>query len=61
MLQQPFAVSLYDVSGRMILTQTFPGSHFMVRLENIPPGLYIFKMLDGKGANVTTQKILILK
>lgn len=61
LLQQPFVVSLYDVAGRMILTETFAGNHFMVRLENIPPGLYIFKMMDGNGANVTTQKILILK
>jgi len=60
-LQQPFAVSMYDVSGRRILTETFSSSHFIVRLENIPPGLYIFKMQDGKGTNVTTQKILVLK
>ena len=60
-LQQPFEVSMYDVSGRRILTETFSSSHFIVRLANIPPGLYIFKMLDGNGANVTTQKILVLK
>ena len=61
LLVQPFNVSLYDVSGRNILTATFSSSHFIVPLENIPPGLYIFKMLDGRGAQVTTQKILILK
>src|SRR5882757_2437101 len=60
-LQQPFMVSMYDVSGRRILTETFSSSHFNVRLENIPPGLYIFKMVDGNGTNVTTQKILVLK
>jgi glucose/arabinose dehydrogenase len=60
-LQQPFIVSMYDVSGRRILSQTFSSSHFIVRLENIPPGLYIFKMLDGNGTNVTTQKILVIK
>ena len=61
LLQQPFMVSMYDVSGRRMLTQTFSSSHFIVRLENIPQGLYIFKMLDGNGTNVTTQKILVLK
>jgi PQQ-dependent dehydrogenase (s-GDH family) len=60
-LQQPFLVTMYDVSGRRILTETFSSSHFIVRLDNIPPGLYIFKMLDGNGVNVTTQKILILR
>jgi hypothetical protein len=54
-------VSMYDVSGRRVLTETFSSSHFNVRLENIPPGLYIFKMADGNGTNVTTQKILVLK
>jgi hypothetical protein len=52
---------MYDVSGRRILAETFSSSHFIVRLENIPPGLYIFKILDGNGVNVTTQKILVLK
>jgi aldose sugar dehydrogenase len=61
LLQQPFLVSLYDMSGRMILTQRFSSSHFMVQLENIPSGLYIFKMQDGNGELVTTQKILILR
>jgi hypothetical protein len=45
----------------MIQTDIFSSSHFIVRLENIPPGLYIFKMLDGNGTNVTIQKILVLK
>jgi PQQ-dependent dehydrogenase (s-GDH family) len=61
LLQQPFVVSLYDVSGRLLLTERFSVSHFIVRLNNIPPGLYIFKMTDGNGATVTTQKILIIK
>jgi glucose/arabinose dehydrogenase len=61
LLLQPFVVSLYDVSGRNLLTESFNSSHFTVRLKNIPPGLYIFKMLDGKGANVATQKILVVK
>ncbi|HET7002210.1 MAG TPA: T9SS type A sorting domain-containing protein, partial [Puia sp.] len=60
-LQQPFVVSMYDVSGRRILTETFSSSHFNVPLGNTPPGLYIFKMLDGNGVQVTTQKILVLK
>jgi aldose sugar dehydrogenase len=61
LLIQPFSVSLYDVSGRSMLTETFSGSHFIIRLENIPAGLYIFKLQDGNGATLTTQKILVLK
>ena len=61
LLQQPFTVSLYDVSGRTLLTERYSSSHFTVKLENIPPGLYIFKMLDGNGVQVSTQKILVLK
>lgn len=61
LLQQPFTVSLYDVSGRNLMTASFNNSHFIVPLNNIPPGLYIFKMLDGHGVQVTTQKILVLR
>jgi aldose sugar dehydrogenase len=60
LLLAPFAVSMYDMSGRSVLAESFTNSHFIVRLENIPPGLYIFKMLDENGFVVTTQKILIL-
>ena len=61
LLQEPFHVFLYDVSGRILLSEIYNSSHFMVRLNNIPQGLYIFKMLDGNGVNVTTLKILVLK
>lgn len=61
LLQEPFIVTLYDVSGRSMLTQSFSSSHFIVKLINVPAGLYVFKMLDGNGANITTQKILVLK
>jgi hypothetical protein len=60
LLQQPFTVSMFDMSGRILLTEIFTGSHFIVQLENIPPGLYIFKMLDGNGSVVTIQKILVI-
>ncbi len=61
LLQQPFTVSLFDMSGRMLLTEKFSMNHFIVQLQNIPPGLFVFKMTDGKGNNIATQKILVLK
>jgi Secretion system C-terminal sorting domain len=61
LLQEPFHVFLYDVSARILLSEIYNSSHFIVRLDNIPQGLYIFKMLDGNGAQVTTLKILVLK
>ncbi len=61
LLQEPFHVFLYDVSGRIMLSENYNSSHFIVQLGNIPQGLYIFKMLDGNGVNVTTLKILVLK
>jgi len=61
LLKQPFSVSLFDMSGRMVLTEKFGANHFIVQLQNIPPGLFVFRMEDGKGNNVATQKILVLK
>ena len=60
LLQQPFTVSLFDMSGRMLLCEKFGMNHFIVQLQNIPPGLFVFKMEDGKGNNIATQKILVL-
>jgi PQQ-dependent dehydrogenase (s-GDH family) len=61
LLPQPFVVSLYDMSGRVLLSETFASSHFIVPLKNVQPGLYVFKMMDGSGSVATTQKILILR
>ncbi|HEY8735141.1 MAG TPA: PQQ-dependent sugar dehydrogenase, partial [Puia sp.] len=61
LLQEPFNVTMFDVSGRRILTATYTSSHFIVHLENLTPGLYIFKMQDGNGTNIITQKILVLR
>ena len=61
LLKQPFRVSLYDMSGRTVLTENFTSSHFIVSLGNIPAGLYIFKLTDGDGAVVTIQKILVTR
>ncbi len=61
LLQPPFTISLYDVSGRILLKEKFGISHFIVYLQNIPSGLFVFKMEDGNGNPITTQKILVLK
>ena len=42
LLQQPFVVSLYDVSGRLVLTENFTSSHFIMSAESIFPRAYIF-------------------
>jgi aldose sugar dehydrogenase len=60
LLRQPFVVTLYDMSGRILLTEQFSSNHFSVGLNNIPAGLYIFKMMDGGGANVITRKVLVI-
>jgi hypothetical protein len=61
LLQEPFTVSIYDMAGRIMLREKFVTSHFIVHLQNIPAGLFVFKMEDGNGNAVTTQKILVLK
>jgi hypothetical protein len=59
-LQSPFLVELFDMSGRMVLTQTFPGSSFDVPLQNIRNGLYIFRLFDARKNSIVTKKILVL-
>jgi hypothetical protein len=61
LLQQPFTVSMFDMAGRILLREKFTASHFVVQLQNIPAGLIVFKLEDGRNNMVTTQKILVLK
>jgi len=61
LLEAPFTVSLYDISGRTVKMERFENRHFILKLDNVPQGLYIFRLLDGDGVQVTTQKILVLR
>jgi PQQ-dependent dehydrogenase (s-GDH family) len=59
-LQGPFRVQLYDLSGRMTLTQLFTENSFDVRLTNTCAGLYIFRLSDVHGNIVLTRKVLVV-
>jgi PQQ-dependent dehydrogenase (s-GDH family) len=61
LLRPPFTVFLFEMSGRQLLMQKFVSNHFVVQLKDIPTGLFVFKLDDGDGRTVTTQKILVLK
>jgi glucose/arabinose dehydrogenase len=59
-LQAPFLVQLYDMSGRMVLSQSFTENSFDVPLRSVRGGLYIFRLLDAKGEIVLLRKLLVL-
>ncbi|HEY4155201.1 MAG TPA: PQQ-dependent sugar dehydrogenase, partial [Puia sp.] len=59
-LQSPFRVQLFDMSGRIILSQTFTGNSFDVPLRNVREGLYVFRLFDALDNVVVTRKILVV-
>jgi len=59
-LQGPFRVQLYDLSGRMTLMQLFTENSFDVPLQNMRAGLYILRLSDAHGNIVLTRKVLVV-
>ncbi len=59
-LQPPFQVQLFDMSGRNIFTESFSGNSFDVPVQNIRQGLYVFRLYDVNGNLITTRKVLVV-
>lgn len=59
-LQPPFQVQLFEMSGRNIFTESFSGNSFDVPVQNIRQGLYVFRLFDAGGNLIITRKVLIV-
>ncbi|HTQ66983.1 MAG TPA: PQQ-dependent sugar dehydrogenase [Puia sp.] len=58
-LHKPFLVQLYDISGRIVLQMTTDQDNFTIDVGKFKPDIYVLRLYDGFGVNITTQKIVI--
>ena len=50
--------SLYDLMGRRLRTERFDANRFEFHRENLPTGVYVFKIEDHEGRRLATGKIV---
>jgi hypothetical protein len=60
-LQGPFSVQLFDLSGRMMMNRNFTENSFDVPLQDIRGGLLVFRLLDAHGNIILIKKVLVVK
>ena len=58
-LHKPFLAQLYDISGRMVLQFTTDQDNFTIDVGKFKPDIYVLRLYDGFGVNITTQKVVI--
>jgi hypothetical protein len=50
---------LIDLTGKIITDEISQKESFVINVEKLKKGVYIFKMVNGKGINVSLEKIII--
>jgi PQQ-dependent dehydrogenase (s-GDH family) len=56
---KPLRVQLIDRSGKVVLDNTSTKDYFIIGLEGIHPGMYIFRLYNGNGIVITTEKLVV--
>ncbi|MEO1626362.1 MAG: T9SS type A sorting domain-containing protein, partial [Bacteroidota bacterium] len=51
-------LSLFDLQGRLLTTQTFSGSNTRIDLSNLPEGVYLLTIQEANGKQVMQRKVL---
>ncbi len=55
----PIFAQLYDVLGNTVLQYSTAQNSFTIDVSNLLTGLYVLKLYDGYGKNISTEKIII--
>ncbi|MBC7849473.1 MAG: PQQ-dependent sugar dehydrogenase [Chitinophagaceae bacterium] len=58
-MHKPLRVEFWDMSGKLSMNLTTTRDNFAIGLEGLSRGVYIFKMYNGFGVLMTTEKIII--
>jgi aldose sugar dehydrogenase len=58
-MHKPLRAQLYDITGKLVKEKVTGDDHFSVGLDGISTGTYIFKLYNGYGIVMTTEKILV--
>lgn len=58
-MHKPLRAELWDISGKLVLQGTTSSDNFSLGLEGVSKGMYIFKLYNGFGVQITTEKIIV--
>lgn len=58
-MHKPLRAQLYDITGKLVKEKISGDDNFSVMLDGMTTGTYIFKLYNGYGIVVTTEKILV--
>ena len=54
-------VEVYDITGKLVSTDSFIGNKAKINTENFPGGLYIYKVYDAQGLEIKSNRFNVAK
>jgi hypothetical protein len=58
-MHKPLRVELWDMTGKLAMQATTSKDNFAINLDGLGRGMYVFKLYNGFGVLMTTEKIII--
>ena len=56
---RPVHYNVFDLTGRIILKGQSTEKQFIINISSLQPGMYMIKLINGKGLDLTTEKIIV--
>ena len=58
-MHKPLRAEMYDITGKLMMREETSRDNFALGLEMLTKGVYIFKLYNGYGVLMTTEKIIV--
>jgi aldose sugar dehydrogenase len=58
-MHKPLRAELWDITGKLVMQEQTSKDNFALGLEMLTKGVYIFKLYNGYGVLMTTEKIVV--
>lgn len=58
-MHKPLRAELWDITGKLVMQEQSSKDNFALGLEMLTRGVYIFKLYNGYGVLMTTEKIIV--
>ena len=54
------SIAIYDITGRLLLTQPLTGTNTTISIASLPPGIYHCR-IDADGSGIVTKKLVVMR
>jgi len=58
-IHKPLTANLYDMSGNIVLQKNTNQDSFTIDVSGLTAGVYVLKLYNGYGINISTEKIIV--